>query len=110
MTAASRRPRTRSQRFRAAIQKQGVNPHVDVPQAIIRAFAAHARAGRISFEGTINGAEIRGTLVPAGSRRHRLYVNGGMRSAAGVAAGDTVSFELVAIPPEAIRPPADLAA
>jgi predicted RNA-binding Zn-ribbon protein involved in translation (DUF1610 family) len=102
--------RPRAQRFRATIFKQGLNPYVDIPERVGRAFAAFARAGRISIEGKLNGAAIRGTLVPAGHGRHRLYVNGGMRSAAGVAVGDTVSFELRATRPDEVRLPADVAA
>jgi Bacteriocin-protection, YdeI or OmpD-Associated/Domain of unknown function (DUF1905)/Domain of unknown function (DUF5655) len=102
-------PRPADKRFRATIRRQGPNPYVDVPQAISRAFARHARAGRIRFDGKLNGAPIRGSLVPAGRGRHRLYVNGGMRAAAGVAAGDSVTFELRATAPDVVRLPADLA-
>ncbi|MBI5709283.1 MAG: DUF1905 domain-containing protein [Candidatus Eisenbacteria bacterium] len=92
------------------IRRQGPNPYVDVPQAVSRAFAAFASTGRIGFEGTLGRAPIRGTLIPVGRGRHRLYVNGGMRSAAGVAIGDTVSFALRATRPGTVRPPADVAA
>lgn len=95
--------------FRASIRKERLNPYVDVPEAVSRAFAPFARAGRIAFEGTLNGVAVRGALVPAGRGRHRLYVNGGMRAAAGVGVGDTVAFDLRAVRPEGIRPPADLA-
>ena len=82
---------------------------MDVPEAVSRAFAAFARTGRISFEGTLERAPIRGTLIPVRRGRHRLYVNGGMRSAAGVAVGDTVSFALRATRPDVVRPPSDMA-
>ncbi len=103
--AGSSRPR----RFRAPIRRQGPNPYVDVPPAVSRAFAAHARAGRIHFVGTLEGAPVRGSLVPVGRGRHRLFVNGGMRSAAGVSVGDTVVFAIRAVPPGAVPLPADLA-
>jgi len=104
------RRRPRAQRFRATIHKQGPNPYVDVPQRISRAFGGYARAGRITSEGTLNNTPIRATLIPVGRGRHRLYVNGGMRAAARVAQGDTVSFELRPARPDTVRPPADVAA
>lgn len=110
MTQRAGRRSAHARGFRATIRRQGPNPYVDVPEAVARAFAAYARAGRITFEGTLNKVPIRGTLIPVGRRRLRLYVNGGMRSAAGVGVGDTVSFELRATRPEAVRPPADVAA
>lgn len=110
MTQRAGRRSAHARGFRATIRRLGPNPYVDVPEAVARAFAAYARAGRITFEGTLNKAPIRGTLIPVGRRRLRLYVNGGMRSAAGVGVGDTASFELRATRPEAVRPPADVAA
>ena len=83
-----------TQTFEAKIRKQGPNPYVDVPERVSLAFGHHARGGRISVEGRLNDASVRATLVPVGRGRHRLYVNGGMRAAAGVGAGDTVSLEL----------------
>lgn len=109
MSAASSRRRPGTRRFRATIHRQGPNPYVDVPQAVSRAFATFARAGRISFEGALERAPIRGMLIPVGGGRHRLFVNGGMRSAAGVAVGNTVSFALRPTRPETGRPPADVA-
>ncbi len=97
-------------RFRAKIRRQGPNPYVDVPPSISKALVRYAQAGRIGFEATLNRTPVRGTLVPVGRGRHRLFVNGGMRSAAGVSLGDTVTFELRPTPPGAVRPPADVAA
>ena len=98
-----------TQRFRATIKKQGPNPYVDVPEGVSRAFAEYERAGRISVEGRVDGAAVRATLVPAGKGRHRLYVNGGTRSAAGVGVGDSVSFELRGTRHDEVRPPEDVA-
>ena len=103
-------PTSTPQRFEATIFKQGPNPYVDVPENVSEALAEHGQAGRISVEGELNGASIQTTLVPWGDKRHRLYVNGGMRSAARVGVGDTVSFELRATAPDAVRPPDDVAA
>lgn len=100
----------RLQRFRAVIRKQGPNPYVDVPPPVSRAFSAWQRDGRICVVGRLNRAEIRATLVPIGRKGHRLYVNGGMRAAAGVAVGDTVTFALTATDPDEIRLPRDVAA
>ena len=76
---------------------------------MIEAFAEYERAGRISVEGNLNDASMRATLVSVAKGRHRLYVNGGMRSAAGVGVGDTVSFELVAVSPGTVNAPEDVA-
>jgi len=72
--------RRRVRRFRATIYRQGPNPHVDVPESVSRAFAAWGQAGRIIVVGTLNKVPIRATLIPVGRGRHRLYVNGGMKS------------------------------
>jgi hypothetical protein len=96
--------------FRAAIKKQGLNPYVDVPDVVSRALVDSKRSGRISYEGSLEGVPIRGTLMPTKGGRHRLYINAGMRSAAGVDAGDTVTVELRAVSPDAFRPPADVEA
>ena len=97
------------QRFRARIGKQGPNPYVDVPEEVSLAFAHDSWGGRVSVEGRLNEASIRATLVPVGRGRHRLYVNGGMRAAAGVAVGETVSFELLSTAPANVSVPEDLA-
>lgn len=104
------RPSTLSSphRFRATVRRQGVNPYVDVPPRLSRALAAYARGGRITVHGTLNGEDVRATLVPVGSGHHRLFVNGGMRAATGVDVGDTVTFELRATRPEDFHPPSDL--
>lgn len=102
--------RRQVEQFRATIRKSGINPHVDVPARVSRVFAPYARAGRIRVEGALNGASIQGSLVPIGHGRHRLFVNGGMRAAAAVGVGDTVSFRLAATQPQQVRPPADVVA
>ena len=96
------------QRFKAIIHKQGPNPYVDVPIRVSLAFAGQARAGRVSVEGSLNETAVRATLVPVGEGRHCLFVNGGMRSVAGVGVGDTVAFELHATAFETVTPPVDV--
>lgn len=98
-----------SRRFRATVRRQGVNPYVDVPLAVSRAFDRFARSGRIVVTGTLNGAEVRASLVPVGGGRHRLFVNGGMRAASGVGVGELASFDLRATHPSVVRPPPDVA-
>lgn len=99
-----------TQQFQATIYKQGPNPFVDVPEQVSLSFSDCAQAGRISVEGKLNETSIRTTLVPVGKGKHRLYVNGGMRSAAGVGVGDTVVFTLRVTAPEVVNPPGDVIA
>lgn len=102
-------PRSAIRRFRATIRQKGVNPFVDVPQALSRAFAEHARAGRIAVQGKLNQVPIQAVLVPVKNAGHRLFVNGGMRASAGVSVGDTVRFSLRAADPHKVAVAADLA-
>ena len=97
-----------SRRFRATVRRQGVNPYVDVPLAVSRAFDRFARSGRIVVTGTLNGADVRASLVPAGGGRHRLFVNGAMRASSGVGVGDVATFDLRATHPSVVRPPSDV--
>ena len=78
-------------RFTARIHRLGANPYVDAPP---RVSAAFGRRGAVAVKGTLNGVPIRATLVAAGGGRHRLYVNGFMRTAAGVDVGETVRLAL----------------
>jgi hypothetical protein len=96
--------------FRARIERAGVNPYVDVPFDVIQAFGPWMRANRVRVSGTLNGAGIRGSLVPVRGRPHRLHINGGMRAASGAKVGDTVRLELRAQPDDSVALPADLAA
>ncbi len=98
------------ERFRATILKLGPNPYVDVPSRLSRAFASYARAGRITVHGRLNRTPIQATLIPARLGRYRLFINGGMRAAAGVSIGDRVSLTLQAVAPGSVRLPADLVA
>lgn len=68
-------------RFAAPLAQLGPNPYVDVPPRVSTAFG---RRGAVAVKRTLNAVPIRATLVPAGGGRHRLYVNGFMRKAAGV--------------------------
>ena len=94
--------------FQATIVKQGPNPCVDIPEHVSRAFRPWTRSSRIHVEGRLNDTPIRGTLISTGAGRHRFFVNGGMRSAAGVAAGDSVAFALKPVGPDQVTVPADI--
>ena len=80
-----------NQRFSAVIFKVGINPCVDVPA---RVSAALGRTGYIPIKGTLNGHPFKAGLVSLGGGRHRLYINGPMRKAAGVDTGDRVTVVL----------------
>jgi len=79
------------QKFSAKIYKVGINSCVDVPERVSKAFG---KRGYVPVEGKLNGHQIRATLVPKGGGCHRLYINGEMRRAAGVATGDKVNLVL----------------
>jgi hypothetical protein len=95
-------------RFKATILRLGVNPYVDVPLSVSRAFDEYARDGRISVRVRLNGHETLGTLIPVKRGQHRFFINGGMRAAADVSVGDTVSIELRATHPDDVPTPADV--
>jgi len=78
---------TKSQAFSAAIYKVGINPCIEVPG---RVSAFFERRGNVPVAGTLNGVPIRATLVPVGTGRHRLYINGEMRKQANVDVGDRI--------------------
>jgi len=77
--------------FKATVYEHGVNPRVDVPEEISRAFGDK---GYVAVRGTMNGVGIRATMVPAGGGRHVLHLNTQMRLRAGVNVGDMVEFSL----------------
>lgn len=77
--------------FSVVIGKVGVNPCVDVPQQVSICLGGRTY---IPVSGTLNGVPIRATLVPVGSGRHRLYINGEMRKKAGVTVGDSIHLAL----------------
>jgi hypothetical protein len=90
------------------IEKHGINPFVVVPPNLSRAFASFSERGRVRVAGTINRRPFHATLVPTRRGMHRLYVNGGMRAAAGVDVGDRVTIALRALGSGEIDVPRDL--
>ncbi len=95
--------------FRAVIDKDGVNAFVDVPVRVVRSFTPFAERGRVRVAGTIDGHPLHATIVPTKDAAHRLYVNGGMRAAAGVDVGDRVTLELRPLRADEVDVPEDLA-
>jgi hypothetical protein len=62
--------------FSTQVQKVGINPCVAIPESVS---ACLGKRGIVPVWGSLNGVEIRATLVPIGGGRHRLYINGEMR-------------------------------
>jgi len=75
--------------FSAKISKIGINPHVGVLETVLGSLFTQAGKikGPIPVRGTLNGKKFRQTLVKY-QGAWRLYINGGMRQAAGVDVGD----------------------
>lgn len=92
------------------IASDGVNPYVDVPARVSRAFAAFAERGRIRVAGKIDGHPFHATLLPTRAGPHRLYVNGGMRAGSASDVGATVTLELRPLRADEVEVPEDLAA
>jgi hypothetical protein len=68
---------------------------VEVPAAVSRAVGRAA----VPVEARLRrGAPFHATLVPAGGGRHRLFLNGEVREAAGVKVGARVAVEVIADP------------
>jgi hypothetical protein len=82
-------------RFRAPITVLGVNPLVDVPERVVSALQRQSGIARgpIPVRGTLNGAPYQQTVMRfAGT--WRLHLNGPMRQAAGLEAGDVASVTI----------------
>ena len=97
-------------RFSATVQQRGPNPFIDVPGRVSAELLPFASHGRIRVTGRLDGAEFNATLIPVRPGGHILYVPGGLRAAAGVNVGDTVTVDIRPLDPEPARPPGDLAA
>ena len=68
-----------------------MNVALDVPADVSDAFGVR---GHVPVVGTADGAELTATLVPVGSGRHRLFLNGAVRSAIGKGVGDSVEIRI----------------
>jgi hypothetical protein len=94
-------------KFEGKIRKVGAWYVVDVPAAISRAIG---RRGHVPIAGTVDGVEVRQSLMPIQKGKHSLTLKKAVRDALDVGAGDrvTVTFELDDAPPVEPIPP-DLA-
>lgn len=99
------------QKFSAKIFKVGINPCVDAPEEVSRAFGnPSGKGGYVAVKGMLNGHPFRANLVPIGGGRHRLYLNAEMRKGAQADTGDTVQIALeIDTAPRQLAEPDDLA-
>lgn len=83
--------RSRAEQFSATIYKLGINPCVEVPLRVSRAFG---KRGYIPVAGRLIGKPFLANLVPTGEGRHRLFINGEMRESAQVDVGSRIAVVL----------------
>lgn len=79
------------QRFSGTIYKVGMNYAVDVPAEASRALGGERH---VNVAGEVAGTPFRSRLTPRGEGAYRLFLNGEVRSAAGVASGDPIEVEI----------------
>ena len=87
--------------FSARIYKIGINPYVLLPAAVLKDIFQNAGRdkGPIRVRGTLHGHAFLQTLVKY-SGKWRLYLNGPMRTAAGIDVGDMAQVEIEFDPKE----------
>jgi len=96
-----------TQQFSSTIYKLGINPCVEVPLRVSRAFG---RRGYVPVAGRLHGKPFLANLVPTGRGRHRPFINGEMRNQAKVDVGDRITVTLKFDPrPREVPVPNDLA-
>ncbi|MFZ0211329.1 MAG: YdeI/OmpD-associated family protein [Candidatus Acidiferrales bacterium] len=78
-------------RFIGTLYELGINRCVDVPEEVSRALGGR---GYIPVVVMVQGLVIRTTLVPAGNKQYRLFIDGKIRKKLGVDAGDFVGITL----------------
>ncbi len=91
MSRAAKEDRRPLHRFVAVIYRIGVLRCVSVPEEVAGRFPP-GRA--VPVVATVGGITKRTTLIPSGAGSFRLYIDGAMRKAAGVDAGDPVGVAL----------------
>ncbi len=89
--------------FSARIYKIGINPYVLLPAMVLKDLfnTAGKEKGPIPVRGKLNGHAFLQTLVKY-SGKWRLYLNGTMRTAAGIDVGDMADVEIEFDPGERI--------
>ena len=84
-----------------------MNVAVDVPERVSDAFGLR---GHVPVVGAADGDNLVATLVPVGSGRHRLFLNGAVRDAIGKGVGDPVEIRIrLNRSDRTLETPADLA-
>lgn len=82
------------QQFQAKLLKPdatGSWTYFIVPFHVEEAFGSKAQ---VKVRGTVNGVPYRSSVMPTGDGTHSMVVNGTIREAAGVTAGDTVTVTM----------------
>ncbi len=83
------------QSFSAPIFKLGINPCVDVPEAVLKSLRQQSgkATGHIPVRGALNGKEFIQTVVKY-KGEWRLYINGQMLKASGLEVGDEAKVNI----------------
>lgn len=79
-------------RFTATLRKLAMNYCVDIPAEASGALAGDPPERYVRVDGTANGHPFATRLTPRGGGAYRLFLDGGVRAAAGV--GDDVAIEV----------------
>lgn len=89
-------------RFTATLRKLAMNYCVDVPAEASRALGGDPPERYVRVEGAANGHPFATRLTPRGGGAYRLFLDGAVRAAAGIAVGDEVPIEVARAeaPPE----------
>lgn len=78
--------------FASKIYKVGIIRFVDVPRAVSRELGSGA--AHIPVQGSVEGAPLRTTMVPAGNGRHRLAIHGDIYRKLRIDAGAVVEVSI----------------
>jgi hypothetical protein len=95
---------SRPLRFTATLYRLAMNYCVDVPLEASRALGGEPPETHVRVAGTVDGEPFRTRLTPRGGGAYRLFLDGAVRAAAGIGAGDDVTIEVAR--DEAPREPA----
>jgi hypothetical protein len=88
----AKRAEEQSFAFRATVERLGIMYVVSVPATVSRAIGVR---GYVPIAGLLQGSTpFRASLIPRGDGRHRILLNGRVRSTAGVGPGDRVAFAI----------------
>lgn len=89
--ADPRSSREAPQRFTAIIYRVGMNYCIDTPARVSRVLGS---AARVPVLGTVDGHEFSTNMIRRADGGYRVFLNGHVRTAAGVGVGDSVVLEL----------------